>query len=200
MKFLLKQKLNYEKVGFVYYLFPNQFSINIVKQARKKDLIFDTNYEWNGKYHNVKSYLILENDFKLLRAIYKKRIIEKRNRFYQQACLIQLIQILKYIFQRNNRAKENYKYSAIQKAYNDKQEFLVLALEIAKKIKNKEFSYGWQEDPSQSYHQYIYYFQLGNKQVSFHSNKLILNCPEFQGAWIGYRNSSFPFKIPKTKN
>ncbi len=199
MKFLLKQKLKYKKIGFVYYLYPNQFSSQIIKQAKKKDAILDIEYKWNGKYRNVESYLILENDFKRLRAIFKKRITEKRNRFYQQACLIQLIQIVKYIFQRNNRAKENYKYSAIQKAYNDKQEFLDLALDIAKKIKIKEFSYGWQEDPTQSYHQYIYYFQLGNKQVSFHSSKLIIECPEFQGVWIGYRNETFPFKIAKNK-
>ena len=136
MKFLLKQKLNYEKVGFIYHLFPNQFSSDIVKQAKKSSLILDINYKWNGKYCNVQSYLILENDFKRLKAIFKKRIIEKRNRFHQQAHLIQLIQILKYIFQRNNRAKENSKYSAIQKAYNDKQEFLDLALDIAKKMTN----------------------------------------------------------------
>lgn len=193
MKFLLKQKLNYKKIGFVYFLYPNQFSSDIVKQAKKNNLVLDIEYKWNGKYRNVESYLILENDFKRLRAIFKKRIIEKRNRFHQQAYAIQLNQILKYIFQRNNRAKENFKYSAIQKAYNDKQEFLDLALDIAKKISNEEFNYGWQEDPKQSYHPYIYYFQIGSRQISFHSNQLRLDCPEFQGTWIGYRNEKFPF-------
>ena len=197
MKFLLKQNLNYKKVGFIYYLFPNQFSSQIIRLAQKREVIFDTEYKWNGKYRNVESYLILENDFKRLRANFKKRIIEKRNRFYQQDHLIQLIQILKYIFQRNNRAKENFKYSAIQKAYNDKQEFLDLALDIAKKITNEEFSYGWQEDPKQSYQQYLYYFQIGSNQISFHSNELRLDCPEFRGVWIGYRNLSFPFKMSK---
>ncbi len=195
MKFLLKQNLNYKKVGFIYYLFPNQFSSQIIRLAKKKDVILDIEYKWIGKYRNVESYLILENDFKRLRNIFKKRIIEKRNRFHQQAYLIQLIQILKYIFQRNNRAKVNFKYSAIQKAYNDKQEFLDLALDIARKIKKNEFSYGWQEDPKQSYHQYIYYFQLGKNQVSFHSSELILDIPEFQGNWIGYKNEMFPLKI-----
>ena len=197
MKFLLKQKLNYKKVGFIYYLYPNQFSSQIIKQAKKKGVILDIEYKWNGKYRNVESYLILENDFKRLRVIFKKRIVEKRNRFHQQAPLIQLIQILEYIFQRNNRAKENYKYSAIQKAYNDKQVFLELAINIAKNIKRDDFCYGWQEDSKQDYYSYIYYFQLGKKQVSFHSAKLILNSPEFQGTWFGHRNLSFPFKIPK---
>ena len=87
MKFLLKQKLNYEKVGFIYYLYPNQFSRQIIHLAKKRDIILDINYKWNGKYRNVESYMILENDFKHLRAIFKKRVIEKRNRFQQQAHL-----------------------------------------------------------------------------------------------------------------
>ncbi|MCP6718891.1 MAG: hypothetical protein KJI71_01485 [Patescibacteria group bacterium] len=200
MKFLLKQKLNYKKVGFIYYFYPNQFSSQIIKQAKKKDLILDINYKWHGKYRNVDSYLILENDFNRLRADFKKKILEKRARFYRKDPLTQLIQILKYIFQRNNRAKENRMYSAIQKAYNDKQGFLELALKIANKIERKVFSYGWQEDPQQSFHYYIYYFQLGSKQVSFHSSELVLECPEFQGKWIGYKNKLFPFnlKIAKT--
>ncbi|HEC38082.1 hypothetical protein LCGC14_1158710 [marine sediment metagenome] len=195
MKFLLKQKLNYKKAGFIYYFYPNQFSSQIIKQAKKKDLILDINYKWYGKYRIVDSYLILEKDFKRLRAEFKKKILEKRVRFYQQDYLIQLIKILKYIFQRNNRAKENRMYSSIQKAYNDKEAFLELALSIAKKVRRKDFLYGWKEDPQQSFHNYIYYFQFGKKQVSFHSDELVLECPEFQGEWIGYRNETFPFKL-----
>ncbi len=195
MKFLLKQKLNYKKEGFIYSFYPNQFSSQIIKQAKKKDLILDINYKWSGKYRIVDSYLILENNFKRLRADFKKKILEKRRRFYQQKDLIQLIEILKYIFQRNNRAKENRMFSSIQKAYYDKQIFLELALRVAKKIRRKDFLYGWNEDPRQLFHNYIYYFQFGKKQVSFHSDVLVLECPEFQGAWIGYRNESFPFKL-----
>ena len=197
MNFLLKQKLNFKKEGFIYYFYPNQFSSQIVKQAKKKDLILDINYKWHGKYRIVESYLILENDFKRLLKAYKRSIIEKRTRFFQQVPLIQLIQILKHIFHRNIRAKKNKIYSAVLKAYDDKQEFLELALIIAEKIKNDDFNYGWQEDPDQQYHQYIYYFQLGKKQVSFHSDRLILKCPEFKGKWICYKNLSFPLKVPK---
>jgi len=43
--------------------------------------------------------------------------------------------------------------------------------------------------------EFVYYFQIGNKQVSFHSNIEYSNCPEFKGNWIGHRNESFPFKL-----
>lgn len=199
MKFLLKQKLNYRKEQTIYYIYPNLFSSQIVREANKRGLILDVNKKWRGKYYNVDSYEILENDFKRLLTQYKKRIQEKRNRFYKKDPMIQLILILKYIFNRNIRAKEVSKYYASQKAYDDKKEFLELALNIAKNIKNNGFKYGFQEDPSQSYHNIIYYFQIGKKQVSFHSNKLHSDCPKFKEKWIGYRNEEFPFKLKKIK-
>ena len=107
--------------------------------------------------------------------------------------------MLKYIFKRNNRAKEVKKYSARLNAYDDKTEFLELGLRLAEKIKNEAFSYGYQTDPANSYHHYIYYFQLSDKQISFHSERLFSDCPKFEGKWIGYRNESFPFKTPRIK-
>jgi len=115
--------------------------------------------------------------------------------FYQKGLLVQLILILKYIFNRNIRAKEVQKYSARLNAYDDKTEFLGLALKIAKNIKNDNFTYGYQTDPGNSYHHYIYYFQLGKNQVSFHNSFLFSDCPKFKGQWIGYRNECFPFKL-----
>lgn len=76
----------------------------------------------------------------------------------------------------------------------DKNEFLELVLNIAAKVKNENFSFGFQWDPDELYYPIIYYFQFGDKQVSFHSNYEKEGVPKFQGQWIGYRNESFPFK------
>lgn len=193
MKFLLKQKLHYEKEQTIYYLYPNQFSRWIVKRANEYDLILEKEYEFEGKYKHITRYLILENDFKRLLRAYKRKILKKRSRFNSRPYLEQMILLLRYIFKRNNNAKEASSYSASQKAYNDKSKFLEIALEIAQKVKNPHFSYGWQEDPNESFHCYVYYFQLGTKQVSFHDAILYPSVPEFEGQWVGYRNESFPF-------
>lgn len=199
MKYLLKQQLKYEKEQTIYYVYPNQFSSGFIKLAKKRSLIFDINKSWDGNYSVIKSYEILENDFHRLLNIFNKKIKEKRKKFYNRPFLEQLILVLKYIFNRNTRAKEVSKYSAHTKAYNDKQDFLELALQIAKKITNKEFSYGVQEDPAANFYPYIYYFQVQKKQVSFHSEILYSDCPEFKGKWIGYKNRTFPFNLREIK-
>lgn len=199
MKYLLKQQLHYEKEETLFHVYPNEYSSNFIRLANRQELILQVNKEWNGKYSTIQSYDILENDFKRVLRRHKARIIEKRNKFYGQSLLVQLILILKYIFNRNIRAKEVQNYSAKLNAYDDKTEFLRLALNIAKRIQNDHFSYGYQTDPANSYHHYIYYFQIGDKQVSFHNSFLYSNCPKFEGKWIGFRNERFPFKHPKTK-
>jgi len=199
MKFLLKQHLNYKQIETIFFLYPNQFSSIIIKEANKKDLILEKNYTFRGKYRIIQSYLILENDFRRLLNQYKHKIKTKRTKFYGRSYLEQLILILRYMFNRNSRAKEVSKRWAKYKAYDDKQEFLKLALEIAAKIKNKDFSYGWQEDPGAINFEYVYYFQLGKKQVSFHSAELYLDAPEFHGKWIGYRNERFPMGLSQIK-
>ncbi|MFX1499977.1 MAG: hypothetical protein ACFFDH_03330 [Promethearchaeota archaeon] len=203
MKFLLKQQLDFKKEQTVYYIYPNQFSSEFIKLARKRNLILDVNKtietSWDGNYSVVESYEILENDFKRLLKDFQDQINEKRKKFYNRPFLEQLILILKYIYNRNTRAKEVSKYSAHAKAYNDKQEFLELALHIAKKITNKGFSYGFQEDPATNFYPYIYYFQVNDKQVSFHNEVLYSDCPEFKGKWIGYKNRTFPFNLREIK-
>lgn len=197
MKFLLKQKLHYKQENSLFYIYPNGFSKDFIKMAKKRDLIFEINYIWTGRYKRIISYEILENDFKRLLNIHKSNILEKRKKFYEKEALVQLIIILKYIFKRNQRAKEVMIRSAKYKAYDDKNEFLKLALNIAKTITNDNFSYGFQEDPGTINYEDVYYFQLGNKQISFHSDIYYLECPEFQGSWIGYRNETFPFKLTR---
>jgi len=195
MKYLLKQRLRYEKVQTAIFLYPNQFSRWIVREANKHDLILETEYKFRGKYRIINYYVILENDFKKLLQKYKKLILDRREKFYNRSYLDQLLLILNYIFKRNNRAKEVLKRSAKYKAYNDKDSFLRLALNIAKKISNPDFKYGWGEDPAAINYEYVYYFQLGSKQVSFHSDELYLGVPEFKDMWIGYKNERFPFKL-----
>jgi len=199
MRFLLKQKLRFKKENTLYYIFPNQYSSQFIRIAKKLDLIFDINERWENNRRIIESYEILENDFKKIYQIFRSKIEEKRKKFFNRPFLKQLILILRYIFNRNQRAKEVSSYSRTQKAYNDKQEFLDLALDIAKKIKYDDFSYGWQLDPNQSNYKYIYYFQYKDKQVSFHSNRLYPYCLEFKEQWIGYRNERFPFKLHEIK-
>lgn len=195
MKYLLKQHLHFKREGPIYRLYPNQFSGQIIKEANKNQLILDINKTWTGKYYNVNFYEILENDFKRLLMHYKQEIEIKREKFYNRPHLEQLILILKYIYTRNNRAKEVSKRYARYKAYDDKKEFLELALNIAKAIRDDNFQYGFQVDPGRPDHMIIYYFQLGKKQVSFHSDITYNDVPEFKGKWNGKRNESFPFRI-----
>ena len=199
MRFLLKQKLRFKKENTLYYIFPNQYSSQFIRIAKKLDLIFDINERWENNRRIIESYEILENDFKKTYQIFRSKIEEKRKKFFNRPFLEQLILVLRYIFNRNQRAKEVSSYSRTQKAYNDKQEFLELALNIAKKIRDENFSYGWALDPSQEYYKYIYYFQYKDKQVSFHSKRLYSNYPKFKGQWIGYRDDDFPFKLHEIK-
>lgn len=195
MKFLLKQQLHYEQEQTIIYFYPNRFSRTIVSEAKRRDLIFDINYCFKNNHKIVQSYEILENDFKRLLTSYKNKILEKRSKFFARPLLDQLILILKYMFTRNLRAKEVIKYSASRNAYDDKDVFLRIALNIAKNIDIDNFKYGWGEDPGTINFEYVYYFELGAKQVSFHSSVLYDDVPEFRGNWIGYRNQTFPFKV-----
>lgn len=195
MKFLLKQNVSYKKEGTIYRVYPNEFSRYIIKEANKRELILETNKIWTGKYYQVNFYEILENDFKRLYNGYKRKIENKRKKFYSRPLLEQLFLILKYIFNRNNRAKEVDMRWARHNAYDDKQEFLIIALRIAANIRNDNFFYGFQEDPGTQKYNYIYYFQFGTKQVSFHSPTLYSNVPKFEGKWNGIRNQKFPFRL-----
>lgn len=151
MKFLLKQRLRFEKEKTIYYLFPNQFSRYIVKKANKKDLILDSKLTRNGKYKKVEYYEILENDFKRLFYAFKRRIEKKRSRFYARPFLEQLILVLRYLFKRNNDAKKVESWGASHRAYEDKSRFLRIALNIAKKIDLPKFEGEWIGYPNESF-------------------------------------------------
>lgn len=200
MKFLLKQKIKrkFEDSNIV-YVYPgnpgfmklaNQLSIKYLKKQRQQ-----------GDYLITDFYIFNKNDYYWLLLIFKTHINKKREQFWNQDLLIQLIKLLKYIFKRNSRAKEVEKYSASQNAYYDKNKFLTIALEIARDINYPFFSYGYSEDPWNDYHHYIYYFQIENLgQVSFHSEKLFTNIPEFSGKWTGKINERFPFNLREVKS
>lgn len=197
MKYLLKQSIDFktDTSGLFIELFPNNFSRSLVREANKKKLILSTSYTYRYGYKAVHNYLFFRHSFLALLDKYQKKIQTKRDKFYKKKPLTQLILVLKYIFQRNIRAKEVFKRSAKYKAYDDKEDFLRIALDIAKEVRYKQFSYGWEEDVHAINYEYVYYFQLKDKQVSFHSSKLYLDVPEFQGTWTGIRNTDFPLKI-----
>ncbi|MFX1453779.1 MAG: hypothetical protein ACFFDB_00255 [Promethearchaeota archaeon] len=199
MKFLLKQYLNFEVKGMITILRPNKFSSRFVRIAKKKGYIISEKKTWRNGYYIIDYYLFWTYHFKQCFREHKKYIIKKREKFYKKNDLSQLIQLLDYIFDRNKKAHMNKNPSAIQKAYKDKQQFLEIAIQFAKNIKVSYFSYGWTEDLECEYAPYIYYFQIKNLQVSFHSKKLIDNCPEFPYEWVGYRNLTYPFKKLKNK-
>jgi hypothetical protein len=195
MKFLLPQKLNFKKDHTFFYIYPNHCSRQFIRIAKDLDLIFNITYTWSNGHQTIEKYEILENDFKFIFKCFRSKIEKKRKKFYSRPALEQLILLLKYIFKRNMKAKQVRKFSARQKAYEDKNQFLRLALNISKNIKNHHFSFGWQEDPGTINFEYVYYFQFKNKQVSFHSDKLYLDVPEFEGQWIGHPNETFPFDL-----
>lgn len=91
-------------------------------------------------------------------------------------------------------------FLSIGKAYDDKSNFLRIALDIAKEIQFPFFSYGFQEDPSESYYDVVYYFEIEKLgQISFHSSYLHNDVPEFPGKWTGIRNQNFPFGLRGVK-
>ncbi len=199
MKFLLKQKLRIKREEPFVYLYPNSCSASFVRIAKKLDLIFDTEQKKFKNHLQVERYTILENDYKQIFKLFRGKIEDQRSQFYARPFLEQLILILEYIFKRNHRAKEVRTYSASIKAYDDKQEFLRMALDIAKNITYRNFFYGYQQDLDQAIHKYIYYFQIDDKQVSFHSQIYYSDCPKFSGSWNGYINKSFPFNLTEIK-
>jgi len=195
LKFLLPQKIEKRKVIGAYLIYPG--NAEFIKLANKMSLIQDVKKHWDNinNYLIVEYYIIFEKDFLKLSKLYKQKLEEKRNNFYSQHPLIQLQQLLKYIFERNSKAKQNKKYYNKIKAYGDKSQFLEMALDIAKNIENKHFSYGFQEDINTINFEYIYFFQILDKQVSFHSDRLHRDIPDFEGKWNGIRNDKFPFTM-----
>jgi len=196
MKFLLPQKIKKRKVedGKIRVLAGNA---GFIRHARQH--IIQENKAYRGKYLITESYDMLSDDYKKVLGEFKRMIEEKRKKFYTCSLLEQLILLLKYIFIRNKQAKLVEKYSAEVNAYNDKAQFLEMALNIAKNIETPNFQFGYQVDPDSTFHQIIYYFQIDEKQVSFHSEQLYPGVPEFNGAWIGHRNESFPFNLREIK-
>lgn len=193
MKFLLKQRIEKRKVIGAYLIYPG--NAEFIKLANKMNLVQDVKKHWDNDYFVVEYYIIFEKDFLKLSKLYKQKLEEKRNNFYSKHPLIQLQRLLKYIFERNSKAKQNKKYYNKIKAYSDKSQFLEMALDIAKTIENKHFSYGFQEDINSINFEYVYFFQIFDKQVSFHSDRLHGDIPDFEGKWNGIRNDKFPFTM-----
>jgi len=172
---------------------------NFIKLAKILNIPYKTTKKINGEHLVTEFYIFTIQDFKWLEVCFKTNIEKKRKEFYSQPDLIQLVKILKYIYKRNNDAKKVNKYFFSVYAYDDKSLFLKMALEIATKVVNPNFSYGVQKDPYNSYHHYIYYFQIGKDQISFHSEKRFENVPDFKGEWTGIINEYFPFNLKEIK-
>ena len=199
MKFLLKQKIKrkFDDSNIV-YVYPG--NSEFIKLANRLEIQYSKSQRLQEKHLITDFYIFNKNDYYSLLLIFKAHINEKRTKFWDQDLLLQLIKLLKYIFERNTRAKEVERYSASQNAYDDKNTFLEIALEIARDINYPFFSYGYDEDPVNEYHHYIYYFEIENiGQVSFHSEKLFANVPEFPGQWIGKINEKFLFNLRDVK-
>jgi hypothetical protein len=200
IKYLLKQKIKrkFDDSNIV-HVYPG--NPRFIKLANQLKIQYSKYKRLQGDYLITDFYIFNKNDYYWLLLIFKTQINEKRKQFWHQDLLIQLIKLLKYIFKRNNKAKEVEKYSASQNAYDDKNKFLEIALEIAKDINYSFFLYGYDEDPWNDYHHYIYYFEIKNLgQLSFHSSILFNNVPEFTGKWIGKINEKFPFNLRDVKS
>jgi len=199
MKYLLTQQIRRitMKNGEI-KVYPG--NAEFIKLANKLDIEYTEQQIWRGEYLVTRHYLFEKEDYFQVLEQYKKKIEKKRTAFHKQDPLVQLIKLLRYIFKRNTRAKEISIYSAIQNAYSDKTQFLKRALNIAQDIDYSFFQYGFGLDPSNEYHCYIYYFEIQNVgQVSFHSDILFDNIPEFPGEWSGIINEKFPFNLRDIK-
>jgi len=198
MKFLLKHHIKSEKEAGLVKVYPGTYNlINIANNINIPKTVME---KFDGDHLITEGYIFTVNDFYWLKVLYKQDLEKKRSEFFSLDPLIQVIKILKYIFKRNTDAKTVSKYYSSLNAYDDKTKFLKLALEISKKIKYPFFTHGFQEDPLNSYHNIIYYFEIENiGQVSFHSNILFPDIPPFSGEWIGIRNLKFPFDLRKVK-
>jgi len=180
------------------YLFPNEFSANLIKFANKGNYPFKKIYEKGEKYSSIAHYEFKEIIYNKLIVEYKEQIKAKRTSFEKKPLLYQLVLLLRYTFKRNKQAKKVH-YFAKQRAYEDKNIFLKKVLELASKINNPNFNYGWQFDPEKKNYPNIYYFQIGKLQVSFHHYKKYENCPDFEGTWIGYELEEYPIKLNEIK-
>jgi len=198
MKYLLKQRVHIQRRNGHVFVKPG--CSGLIRMANKLNLTKEIVQEQKGEYTITVAHIFTEEDYYWLSLNYREYLKQKRDKFYSQKPLIQLIKLLRYIYNRNIRAKEVSKYSSTIRAYNDKDFFLQKALDIAKTIENKHFSYGFQEDPNETFYRYIYYFEIEDQgQVSFHSDKLYLEVPLFSGEWIGIRNEIFPFNLKEVK-
>ena len=198
MKYLLKQQVHIQHRNGHVHVKPG--CAGLIRMANKLNLDKDIIQEQRGEYLITTAYIFKEEDYYWLSLNYRAYLKEKRDKFYSQKPLIQLVKLLRYIFNRNIRAKEVSKYSSSIRAYNDKDLFLQKALDIAKTIQNTHFSYGYQEDPYETYYCYVYYFEIEDQgQISFHSNKLYPEVPLFPGEWIGNINEAYPFHLKQIK-
>jgi hypothetical protein len=85
------------------------------------------------------------------------------------------------------------------KAYEDKSRFIQIVLEIALKIKYSFFTYGYKRDNGEEYAQFVYYFEIGKNQISFHCPTKFENCPRFKKDWNGIKNLKYPFNLNEIK-
>lgn len=119
--------------------------------------------------------------------------------------LLRLIHVLRKLYEVNKRAKNCLTYRGKRKNYNKKTHLLYESLDIARNVINKHFTYGYLIDETAEEEgdpfKYVYYFQIKQYQVSFHSHVCPYQekIPLFQGEWIGQRNKRFPFDLRRLK-
>jgi len=199
MKFLLKQTVRSHKKDGLVKVLPGVY--NFIRIANKNKIPNQPIERIENNHVITIGYIFTKEDFSWLKILYKDFLEKKRSEFYSMDPLLQVIRILRYIFKRNNDAKNVCYYSNSLNAYDDKTTFLKLALAISNKIKYPFFKHGYQEDPLNSYHNIIYYFEIENMgQVSFHNSYLFEDVPAFSGEWIGIKNETFPFDLRKVKS
>ena len=198
MKFLLKHHIKFDKKDGLVKVYTGTYNlINIANNINIPKTVIE---KFDGNHLITEGYIFTVNDFYWLKLLYEQDLEHKRTEFFSLDPLIQVIKILKYIFKRNTDAKRVSKHHSSLNAYDDKTTFLKLALEISRTIKYPFFKHGFQEDPLNSYHDIIYYFEIKDiGQVSFHSNILFLEVPPYSGEWIGSRNIKYPFDLRQIK-
>ena len=121
-----------------------------------------------------------------------------RKKWEQYPKIFQLIDILSKALNSNKGAKNVHTRGHKANCYMRKESFIEKAISLARQINLPFFSWGCQYDHKCINYEVVLYFQIGDKQVSFHTSE-IYEAPKFSGAWIGYDQFSFPFSITHAK-
>lgn len=149
-------------------------------------------------YRKTEGYSVSKKTFKAAVIEFNEIRDKYREKWENYPKIFKLVDILRKSWKSNKGAKNVYSRNTRSRLYGRKERFIWRAIELAKEINLPFFSWGCNMDYSCVNYNVVLYFQIGDEQVSFHTDYLD-NVPEFQGEWIGFEQYTFPLSITKVK-